>query len=143
MLNLKLFIVFSRYFQSQGKKGPLQKKLYVHYRSSPGLFAVPTRIVFIATPTNAFLNWLLGKTVRFLAKIQSKSLNYIVWGPGPIRMGFIGAPIATAISFNLISIMSICYGIFFTSKTAWHPISSRMFKGFGILISLGISGVGE
>ena len=58
-------------------------------------------------------------------------------------MGFIGAPIATAISFNLISIMSICYGVFFTPKTAWHPLSPRMFKGFGILVQLGLGGVGE
>ena len=27
----------------------------------PGLFTVPTRIVFVAAPINALLNWLLGK----------------------------------------------------------------------------------
>ena len=27
----------------------------------PGLFAVPTRIVFVVAPINALLNWLLGK----------------------------------------------------------------------------------
>ena len=32
------------------------------------------------------------------------------------------APIATTISFNLISIMSICYGIFLVPKTAWYPL---------------------
>ena len=63
-------------------------------------------------------------------------------GPSPIRLGFIGAPIATAVSFNLISIMSICYGIFFVPKTAWYPLSSRMFKGLGVLVRLGLSGVG-
>jgi multidrug resistance protein, MATE family len=66
-----------------------------------------------------------------------------VWGPRPIRLGFIGAPIATSISFSLISIMSICYGIFLAPKTAWYPLSSRMFKGLGVLVQLGLSGVGK
>ena len=66
-----------------------------------------------------------------------------MWGPIPIRLGFIGAPIATAISFNLISIMSISYGIFFVPRTAWHPLSCHMFKGLGVLLQLGLSGVGN
>lgn len=66
-----------------------------------------------------------------------------VWGPEPIRLGFIGAPIATAISFNLISIMSVIYGVFFVPKTAWHPLSMRCFTSLGILVQLGLSGVGQ
>lgn len=66
-----------------------------------------------------------------------------VWGPEPIRLGFIGAPIATAISFNLISIISIMYGLFFVPKTAWHPLSSRCFTSLGVLVQLGLSGVGQ
>lgn len=65
-----------------------------------------------------------------------------VWGPGPFRLGFIGAPIATAISFNLISLMSIIYGIFYTPAKAWYPLSRRMFTSLGILVQLGLSGVG-
>ncbi|KAF8962337.1 mate-domain-containing protein [Flammula alnicola] len=95
------------------------------YFQSQGLFAVPTRIVFIVAPINALLNYLL------------------VWGPAPIRLGFIGAPIATAISFNLISLMSILYGIFYTPHTAWHPLSRRMFTSLGVLVNLGLSGVGQ
>ena len=37
--------------------------------------------------------------------------------------------------------MSICYGIFLVPKTAWYPLSSRMFKGLGVLFKLGLSGV--
>ncbi|KAF9561399.1 MATE efflux family protein [Agrocybe pediades] len=95
------------------------------YFQSQGLFAVPTRIVFVVAPINALLNWLL------------------VWGPKPMRLGFIGAPIATAISFNLISLMSIIYGIVFTPKTAWYPLSRRMFTSLGVLVQLGLSGVGQ
>lgn len=57
-------------------------------------------------------------------------------------MGFKGAPLATAISFNIVSIASVVYGVVFVPKTAWHPISTRSFKGLGILVQLGMSGVG-
>jgi MATE family multidrug resistance protein len=66
-----------------------------------------------------------------------------VWGPEPIALGFIGAPLATAISFNLISIASIIYGIFFVPNTAWHPISRRSFTSLGVLVRLGVGGVGQ
>ena len=65
-----------------------------------------------------------------------------MWGPQQIRLGFIGAPIATAISFNLVSLMSIFYGIFYVPRTAWHPLSRRMFTSLGVLVQLGLAGVG-
>ncbi|ESK88255.1 multidrug oligosaccharidyl-lipid polysaccharide flippase [Moniliophthora roreri MCA 2997] len=89
------------------------------------LFTIPTRIIFVVAPINALLNYLL------------------VWGPEPIRLGFIGAPIATAISFNLISLMTIIYGVFFAPKTAWCPISRRSFTSLGTLVHLGLGGVGQ
>jgi MATE family multidrug resistance protein len=95
------------------------------YFQSQNLFSIPTRIIMVVTPINAFLNYLL------------------VWGPEPIRLGFIGAPLATAISFNLVSLLSIIYGVFFVPKTAWHPISRRMFTSLGVPVQLGVSGVGQ
>jgi hypothetical protein len=65
-----------------------------------------------------------------------------VWGPEPIALGFIGAPLATAISFNLISVASIVYGIFFVPSTAWHPFSRRSFTSLGVLVRLGMAGIG-
>ncbi|KAG6837457.1 hypothetical protein H0H93_009000 [Arthromyces matolae] len=99
--------VSRRYFQSQGR------------------FVVPTQIIMIVAPINAFMNYLL------------------VWGPPSIRLGFIGAPIATAISFNLVSLMSIIYGVFYVPKTAWHPIGKRTFTSLGVLVHLGLAGVGQ
>ncbi|KAL5498226.1 ERC1_2 [Sanghuangporus vaninii] len=95
------------------------------YFQSQGYFSVPTRVTMIVAPINAFLNYLL------------------VWGPESIRLGFIGAPIASAISFNLIALFSILYGIFWVPKTAWYPLSRRMFTSLGILVQLGIAGVGQ
>jgi multidrug resistance protein, MATE family len=71
-------------------------------------------------------------------------MNYLlVWGPEPIRLGFKGAPCATAISFNLVSICSIIYGVFFVPRTAWHPITKRSFTSLGIIVQLGLAGVGQ
>lgn len=95
------------------------------YFQSQGLFVVPTRVILAVSPINAVLNYVL------------------VWGPEPIRIGFIGAPIATAISFNLISISSVIYGIFYIEKTAWHPVSRRSFSDLGLLVRLGLCGVGQ
>ena len=71
------------------------------------------------------------------------SLDLQVLGPDSIRLGFIGAPIATAISFNLISIASIIYGVFYVPRTAWHPLSRRSFTSLGVLVQLGLAGVGQ
>lgn len=65
-----------------------------------------------------------------------------MWGPEPVRLGFIGAPIATAVSFNLISLASIVYGIFYVPRTAWHPLGRRCFTSLGVLVHLGLAGVG-
>ncbi|KAJ3573733.1 hypothetical protein NP233_g2238 [Leucocoprinus birnbaumii] len=95
------------------------------YFQSQNLFSVPTHIIIAVSPINLLLNYLF------------------VWGPAPVRLGFIGAPLATSISFNLISILSIIYGIYFVPRTAWHPFSMKMFNGLGILVKLGLSGIGQ
>ncbi|KAG2159453.1 MATE efflux family protein [Suillus bovinus] len=95
------------------------------YFQSQGLFAVPTRIIMSVAPLNVLMNYLL------------------VWGPEPIRLGFIGAPIATSISYNLVSIASVIYGVFFVEKTAWYPISRRSLTSLGLLVQLGLGGVGQ
>ncbi|KAG6860678.1 hypothetical protein C0995_008670 [Termitomyces sp. Mi166 len=68
--------------------------------------------------------------------------HLLVWGPQPIRLGYIGAPIATVASYYLISITSFTYGRYLVPQTAWHPLSKKMFYDLGILTRLGLSGVG-
>jgi MATE family multidrug resistance protein len=58
-------------------------------------------------------------------------------------LGYIGAPLATSISFNLIAVCSILYGVFWVPSTAWHPIGLRSFKSLGVLVRLGLAGVGQ
>ncbi|KAN0092817.1 MatE domain containing protein [Tylopilus felleus] len=98
------------------------------YFQSQGLFQVPTKIIIVVAPINAFLNWLFVY---------------------PLGLSFLGAPLATAISFNLVSLASIFYGYYYTPLTAWSPITRESFnpttgelwKGWGVLAKLGVSGV--
>ncbi|KAF8079284.1 mate-domain-containing protein [Lyophyllum atratum] len=95
------------------------------YFQSQGLFSLQNQIILIVAPINVLLNYIL------------------VWGPPSTRLGFIGAPIATSISFTLTSILSIVYGVYFAPRIAWHPISSKMFTNLGPLARLGLSGIGQ
>ncbi|RDB24495.1 hypothetical protein Hypma_008480 [Hypsizygus marmoreus] len=95
------------------------------YFQSQGLFAVQTRIISVVAPINVLLNYLL------------------VWGPEPIRLGFIGAPIATAMSTWLISLSSILYAVYFIPPKAWHPFTRQMFTNLGLLVRLGVAGIGQ
>ncbi|KAF7367897.1 MATE efflux family protein [Mycena sanguinolenta] len=102
------------------------------YFQCQGLFSVPTQITMIVAPMNALLNWLL------------------VLGPAPVRLGYIGAPIATAVSFNMVSLLSLLYAVLYlpewnrlNQKTAWHPICKRSFQKLGTLFYLGAAGVAQ
>lgn len=92
------------------------------YFQSQGLFTVPTRIIVVVAPLNAFLNWLFVY---------------------PFGLSFPGAPIATALSFNLVSFASIAYAYFFVPRTAWCPIGPGVWRGWGVLLQLGVAGVGQ
>ena len=60
----------------------------------------------------------------------------------PLGLSFRGAPIATAISFNLVAVTSLLYGYFFVPRTAWTPIGRGIWQGWGLLCQLGIAGIG-
>ncbi|KAI9569366.1 multidrug Oligosaccharidyl-lipid polysaccharide flippase [Boletus coccyginus] len=95
------------------------------YFHAQGLFDVPARIIICVAPINILMNYAL------------------VWGPDSIRLGFIGAPIAISISYNLISIASVIYGVFFVEKSAWHPISTRCLTSLGPLAWLCLGSIGQ
>ncbi|KAJ3887100.1 multidrug/Oligosaccharidyl-lipid/Polysaccharide flippase [Lentinula edodes] len=107
--------------------------LYLRYMciGLPGLFSVPTRIIIVVAPINVLLNYIL------------------VCGPSPTRLGFIGAPIATSISYYLLAISYLTYGVFWVDRKAWYPITIRNLRGvfglgnLGFLLKLGLAGVGQ
>ena len=58
--NMLLFSVATFNLKANRFYDPLQAFLFITIHN-PGLFAVPTCIVFVTEPINALLNWLLGK----------------------------------------------------------------------------------
>jgi multidrug resistance protein, MATE family len=86
--------VSRRYFQAQGK------------------FSVPASIQVIVAPINIFLNYVLGKSISKIRHLVTYYLTHKVWGPEPLGMGFVGAPLATGISFDLIAILSLIVAVY-------------------------------
>ncbi|KAG5353306.1 hypothetical protein C0989_008291 [Termitomyces sp. Mn162] len=95
------------------------------YFQSQGHFYIQTRIICIAAPLNILANYLL------------------VWGPASIRLGFIGAPIASALTTSLISLTSLIHGAYLIPQTAWYPLTMHMFTNLGVLVRLGLAGIGQ
>ncbi|KAL8291589.1 hypothetical protein RQP46_002567 [Phenoliferia psychrophenolica] len=88
-----------------------------------GLMHVPTILVCIVAPINVLLNYLL------------------VWLPKPIGLGFIGAPIAAAISMNLMFAGGVIYCVFFGPREGWGGLSMDAVRNLGDCWKLGMSGV--
>jgi hypothetical protein len=87
-------------------------------------------------PNDTYLTWLSHLwSFCFIVPV-------LVWGPPAIRLGFIGAPISTAISFNVIALATATYIMFFDPRKAWHPLTRSIFQNLGILVRLGAAGVG-
>jgi len=64
------------------------------YFQAQGRFAIPAGILLVVALLNILLNYLL------------------VWGPAPLGMGFVGAPLATGLSFDLIAILSLIAAVY-------------------------------
>lgn len=94
------------------------------YLQAQGLMSASTVILFVVSPFSAVLNYLT------------------VWGPDSIRLGFIGAPLASAISNWLMFFLAVgqCY---IAPRTAWGGFSlSSALKPVNIVpcLSLGFYG---
>ncbi|KAG8713582.1 hypothetical protein FRC09_018555 [Ceratobasidium sp. 395] len=95
------------------------------YFQAQGLLHVPSFTTLIVAPINVGLNYAL------------------VWGPEPIGIGFIGAPVATSISVMLMSALYLVYAVFFASHKAWHQISIQALRSLPKLLGLALTGVGQ
>lgn len=94
------------------------------YLQAQGLMSASTVVLCLVSPFNAVLNYLL------------------VWGPDSIRIGFVGAPLASAISNWLMFVLALgqCY---ICPRTAWGGWSlSSALKSSNIVpcMSLGFFG---
>ena len=75
-----------------------------------GLFSATTYVLLVAAPLNAFMNWLF------------------VW---QFKWGFIGAPIAVAVTDNLLPLFLLCYVRFVDGRQCWNGFTRRAFHNWG------------
>jgi MATE family multidrug resistance protein len=85
-----------------------------------GLFSATTYVLLVAAPLNAFMNWL------FVWKFQ--------WG-------FIGAPIAVAVTDNLLPLFLFMYVYFVDGRQCWSGFTRRAFHNWGPMIKLALPGL--
>ncbi|KAK5689969.1 hypothetical protein LTS12_028834, partial [Elasticomyces elasticus] len=85
-----------------------------------GLFSASLYILLICAPLNAFMNWLF------------------VWHFG---WGFIGAPIAVAITDNLMPLLLFLYVKFIAGSECWGGMSRRSLTNWFPMIQLALPGL--
>ncbi|KAL8657575.1 MAG: hypothetical protein Q9226_001785 [Calogaya cf. arnoldii] len=90
------------------------------YLQAQGLFTASLYVLLICAPLNAFLNWLF------------------VW---QFQWGFIGAPIAVAITDTLLPIFLFLYVRFIAGRACWPGLTSRALKNWGPMVKLALPGL--
>lgn len=85
-----------------------------------GLFSATTYVLLICAPLNAFMNWLF------------------VWHFG---WGFIGAPIAVAVTDNLLPLVLFLYVYFIDGRQCWNGFTKRAFSNWGPMVKLALPGL--
>ncbi|KAL4398846.1 ethionine resistance protein [Malassezia pachydermatis] len=94
------------------------------YLQAQGLMHAPTIVLLVVSPINALANFLL------------------VWGPESIRLGFLGAPLASALSMWLMAILCFLQCTL-VSQGTWGGWSWKAFDWDGLKTSasLGFAGL--
>ncbi|KAJ5718507.1 hypothetical protein N7488_004153 [Penicillium malachiteum] len=90
------------------------------YLQAQGVFSASLYVLLFCAPLNAFMNW------------------FFVW---KLQWGFVGAPIAVAITENLLPLCLFLYTYFFVGSECWCGFSKRAFQNWGPMIRLALPGL--
>ncbi|KAF2672520.1 putative membrane protein, putative efflux pump [Microthyrium microscopicum] len=90
------------------------------FMQAQGLFDANLYVLLICAPLNAFLNWLF--------------VWYFGWG-------FIGAPIAVAITDNLLPLLLFLYVYFINGSSCWGGFSRQALRNWWPMIKLALPGL--
>jgi multidrug resistance protein, MATE family len=92
------------------------------YVQAQGLFSASLYVLLFCAPLNAFMNWLF------------------VW---KFKWGFVGAPIAVAITDNLLPLGLFIYVRFISKKgmSCWNGFTRKAWQNWGPMIKLALPGV--
>ncbi|GAA6030860.1 hypothetical protein JCM8097_008911 [Rhodosporidiobolus ruineniae] len=90
-----------------------------------GLMTAPVLALAVAAPINVLLSYVL------------------VWGPWePLRLGFIGAPISTTVSINVMFLVLLAYSVLYAPRHAWGGLHRDVVQNLGLNLKMGIAGIG-
>lgn len=92
------------------------------YLQAQNIFHASTAVLAVCAPINAVLNYVL------------------VWD-SRIGMGFVGAPLAVAITTWLMAAMLCLYIFFIDGSKCWGGFSDRLFDRWNVMFQLAIPGV--
>lgn len=90
------------------------------FTQAQGLFHATTWVLIIVAPLNVFLSW------------------FFVWHLG---YGFVGAPIAIAITESLLPIFLFLYVRFINGRQCWGGFSRRALSNWWVMIRLALPGM--
>ncbi|KAL9043429.1 MAG: hypothetical protein Q9214_003386, partial [Letrouitia sp. 1 TL-2023] len=90
------------------------------YLQAQGLFSASLYVLLVAAPLNVLMNWLF------------------VW---KFDWGFIGAPIAVAITDNLLPTLLILYAWLVAGRVCWPGLTRRAWHNWGPMIWLALPGL--
>lgn len=89
------------------------------YLQAQGIFHAGTYVLLAVAPLNVLTSWLF------------------VW---KLQLGFIGAPMAAALTNNLLPCFLLIYVVFVDGRECWNGFTSKAFLNWGIMIKLAFPG---
>lgn len=94
------------------------------FLQAQGIFEAGTGVLFISAPINICLSW------------------FLVWNK-TYGLGYIGAPIATALNFWVMSLLLVLYVRFIDGKKCWYGLAkvSELLKDWGQFAHLALPGI--
>lgn len=93
------------------------------YLQALGSTRGPAYAYIIAAPVSVLLNWLLVK------------------GPDSVRLGFLGAPLASSLSYWLLFLILLCYAYCAGPRHAWAGVSWAIVQDLGEVWRFGLAGI--
>ena len=124
------------------------------YVQAQGLFSASLYVLLICAPLNAFMNWLFvwvcttspilhPSPFTPLSPPSSPRFDYPspLTHPQQFKWGFIGAPIAVAITDNLLPLLLLLYTRLFTNLACWPGLTRRALTNWLPMIRLALPGL--
>lgn len=114
------------------------------YMQAQGLFSASLFVLLICAPLNALINWLfvwVRPSSTSIPLPHPFASDYPTDLTQQFKWGFIGAPIAVAVTDNLLPVMLILYIRFIDGRSCWPGLTKRALTNWLPMIRLALPGL--